>query len=109
MINTIVEDRVSGSIKDRAGLTLLKHLTKNDCDIVIISETSRLSREDRLTSLINNIQILLDEKIDVYFLHNDKHLKGGRELSIEECIILLVEAKANADERLKIIEMYPPH
>ncbi len=104
IVDTIKEERMSGSLKDRTGLNKLKQLTKDDCDMVIISETSRLSREDRLISLVNNIQILLDENIDVYFLNNNRLLKGGQELSIEECIILLVEAKANSDERKKIVE-----
>lgn len=104
IVDTIKEEKQSGSIANRDGVIKLLGLTKKDCDRVIITETSRLSREDNYLTLANNVTNLLAVNIDVLFLSNKKELKGGRYLTLEECISLIFEAKANADERQKIKE-----
>lgn len=104
LIDLIVEKGISGAKENREGVLKLMSLSKETVDIVIISETSRLSREDNLLSLVNHIDQLLKANIDVLFLMNGKKLVGGRNLDFAEIIILIAEAKANADERRKIVE-----
>ena len=105
LIDLIIEKGISGAKEQRKGVIKLLSLTKEDTDLVIISETSRLSREDNLLTLVNNIDNILKADIDVLFLSNERRLLGGRNLEFAEIIILIAEAKANADERLRIVRL----
>ena len=47
---TIIEDfGISGASLEREGYQELNKLTDRDCDIIIVSEISRLSRKDQIT------------------------------------------------------------
>jgi site-specific DNA recombinase len=99
-----ISEKISGAKSDRLGLIELLTLTKEDGDIVIISETSRLSREEDYLKLLNNVNSLLESGLDVLFLDGIKSFKGGNKLSLYDIITLSFEAKANSDERKKISE-----
>jgi site-specific DNA recombinase len=105
LLDPIIEKGISGAKEQREGVIKLLSLSNEDVDLVIISETSRLSREDNLLNLVNNIDNILKADIDVLFLTSEKRLQGGKNLDFTEIIVLLAEAKANADERKRIVRL----
>jgi len=99
-----IREKISGANSDRAGRTELINLTSADGDIVIISETSRLSRENDILKLLNNVNDLLEAGLDVLFLDGLKAFKSGEVLTLFQIMQLSFEAHANSEERLKIAE-----
>lgn len=103
----ILSDQVSGATGERDGYVELLTLKKEEADIVIMTEVSRLSREDDIMEPLANINNILKKGIDIIFLdnnvYNTKLLEGGKHLDFKDIIILAVELKAAADERKKIV------
>jgi len=97
-----ISEVISGAKEDRGSIIELLSLTSDDCDMVVISESSRLSREDDYLNLLNIVNRLLKADLDVYFLDGKKMYNKGKNLSLFEIIQLSFEAKANAEERVKI-------
>ena len=66
----IIEEKVSGAKNeiDRIGLMKLLSLQGNEADIIVVSELSRLSREDDALNVLNKINDLLKIGFDVVFL-----------------------------------------
>jgi len=99
----LIKEKESGAKADRAGRAELMTLTNEDCDLVIFSETSRLSREEDILKLLNNVNDLLEAGLDVLFLDGEKAFKSGKVLTLFEIMQLAFEAQANSDERKKFI------
>ena len=97
-----IKEKISGAKTDRAGLNELRALTNEDGDVVVVSETSRLSRDDDYLKLLNIVNELLEADLDVFFLDGEKKYKKGTKLTLYDIIQLAFEAKANAEERKKI-------
>ncbi len=96
-------DKVSGAKDNREGLKKILSLTKEDVDLVIISELSRLSREDDAHKIITKIYDILDNGLDLIFLDNtSKVYKASEGISFQDYLILAVQAFGAADERKHI-------
>ena len=98
------EDKLSGTKLDRKGYMKLQATTKDDADIIVVSELSRLSRSKEIMKTLVLINDLLESGLDVCFIDNNKIYKGGEELELYDIITIAVEAKNAADERTKIVE-----
>ncbi|MBO5631320.1 MAG: recombinase family protein, partial [Aeriscardovia sp.] len=89
--------------KDREGLMKLLSLKGDEADIVVVSELSRLSREDDALNVLNKINDLLNIGFDVVFLDRaEKIYKAHSRLTLIDIITLSVEANLAAEERKKI-------
>ena len=102
----IYSEKVSGAadVEDREAFSeLLKHSGK-DADIVIISEMSRYSRQDDLVGVVYSISQLLKRGLGLIFLDDEsKVYEPYSTLSMEDSIMLIAKAFANAEERKKIV------
>ena len=101
----IYSEKISGAteIGEREELSLLMQKTSEDADLVIISEMSRYSRQDDLVEVVYSISKLLKRGLSLIFLDNpSKIYEANSTLSIEEIIMLIAKAFANAEERKKI-------
>ena len=99
----IIQEKISGARKDRKSLNELLEVDDTVADMIIVSELSRLSREDDILSVLSVINELLKQGVDILFLDKqDRIYKAGTVLSLYDIITLSVEAKASADERYKI-------
>ncbi|HZK70959.1 MAG TPA: recombinase family protein [Clostridia bacterium] len=99
-----IPETFTGTTSEREGLRKLKKLTKDDCDIIAMSETSRLSRNEDLLVLANDVNLITKLGIDVYFIDTDYTYKGGVLLSEREIQDLISEASANRKERDRIVK-----
>ena len=99
----IIQEKISGARRDRKSLNELLEVDDAVADMIIVSELSRLSREDDILSVLSTINELLKQGVDILFLDKqDRIYKAGTVLSLYDIITLSVEAKASADERYKI-------
>lgn len=97
----IIEDfGISGANSDRDGYRKILSLTNKDCDVVIVSELSRLSRQEFVIETVHNIQNIINNGISVLLLDNPgKIYKANEPLKIDELIILTIQAYGAAQER----------
>ena len=103
LLTEIIWEKVSGAKKDRKSISKLISGEKSCADILVVSELSRLSREDDYTTVILLINNILQNGLDVVFLDEEsKVYKAGKTLDIVEIITLVIGAKTAADERMKI-------
>ena len=102
IVQEIVDYGISGARADREGYIKLQSLTDKDGEILVISELSRLSREETLIT-VNTIQNIIYHGLDVVFLDDaSKYYKANQALNLIELITLLVSAEKNAKERIEI-------
>ena len=81
----------------------LLELTNEDCDLLIISEISRLSRNDEVTETLHDIQRIILKGISVVLLDNkDKIYKANENLDFAELLMLIFQLKGAAQERKDI-------
>lgn len=107
LIRSIEVDKVSGakSASDRKGLNNILSLTNEDADVVVISELSRLSREDDIMSVMQEIHQILNNGLDLVLLDEpDKVYSANQHLSLIDFISLAIKAYGAAEERKKITE-----
>ena len=65
----IIEDfGISGATLERKGYQKLNSLTESECDVIVVSEISRLSRKEQITEALNDIQKILNNGISVILL-----------------------------------------
>ena len=103
----IYSEKISGAadIDQREELSMLMQKTGADADLVVISEMSRYSRQDDLVEVVYSITKLLKRGLSLIFLDNkEKIYEANTTLSIEDIILLIAKAFANAEERKKIFE-----
>lgn len=101
-----IRENISGAIVVRSGLSELLSLSKADCDIVVVSETSRLTRSDDVTDLLIIVKKIQSLGLDLIVLgsNDNKIYPADKKLSDIQAITLIIEASANARERLTIQE-----
>lgn len=100
-----IQEKVSGvkNEVDREGLMRLLSLQGNEADLIVVSELSRLSREDDTLDVLNKINTLLQKGFDVIFLDNEEKIyKAHSKLTLYDIIRLSVDADHSAEERKKI-------
>jgi len=100
----IIEDfGISGATLDRKGYQRLNSLTENDCDVIVVSEISRLSRKEQITEALNDIQQILNNGISVILLDDAaKVYKAKENLNINELLLLIIQLWGAAQERNEI-------
>ena len=102
----IYSEKISGAadVEEREAFSqLLKH-NGDDADLVIISEMSRYSRADDLVGVVYSISQLLKRGLGLIFLDDEsKVYEPYSTLSMEDSIMLIAKAFANAEERKKIV------
>ena len=101
----IIEEKVSGALDEdeREGLTDLFKLKGDEADIIVVSELSRLSREDDAYSILEKIKKLLRKGVDVIFLDKPERIyKSDSKFDIIDIMTLSLEANVAAEERKKI-------
>ena len=78
IVQEIVDYGISGAKADREGYIKLQSLTDKDGEILVISELSRLSREETLIT-VNTIQNIIYHGLDVIFLDDaSKYYKANQ-------------------------------
>lgn len=101
----IESDKISGATTSRKGLDKILGLTKDNGDLVVISELSRLSRESDAHQIINKVYSILDKGLDLVFLDQpDKVYKASEGISFVDYLTLAIKAFGAADERKKIAD-----
>ncbi len=100
----IIEDfGISGATLDRKGYQKLNSLTENDCDVIVVSEISRLSRKEQITEALNDIQQILNNGISVILLDDAAKVYNAKEnLNISELLLLIIQLWGAAQERNEI-------
>ena len=100
----IIQEKISGAQRDRKSLNELSEVDNTIADMIIVSELSRLSREDDIMRVLSTINDLLQQGVDILFLDKPGQIyKAGTSLDLISIITLAVEARASADERYKIV------
>lgn len=100
----IIEDfGISGATNEREGYKRVMALTTSDCDLLVVSELSRLSRKEDITETLNDISkvvahngismLLLDQKSKTY--------EGGVTLPIADLLMLIISLYGAAQERIE--------
>lgn len=103
-LTEIIEDfGISGTVADRQGYLELQNKTNKDADMIVISELSRLSRQEDVTETVYNIQQIINRGLSVTLLDSpNKIYEASKLLDITEILILTIKAWAAAQERLEI-------
>ncbi len=102
----IIGDKESGTHSQRKGYIEIQQLTNEDADIVLMTEISRLSREEDIVEPLYIINSLIKNNISISFLENsiyaEKTLDGGKPLNAIQVIRLSIELDAASKENKKI-------
>ena len=99
------DDGISGAVNDRQGYKELLSLTKNDADMVVVSELSRISRSEDFIATITNIYGLLGKGIDLILLDEPNHIYTAADrLDFIQFMGIAFRAYGAAEERKKICE-----
>jgi site-specific DNA recombinase len=101
-LQRIISDSASGATSNRKGFQELLQVT--DCDLIVVSELSRLTRQDDLLESLSFINIILKNNIGIVLLENGKTetLKG--QVDLVQLITLVVKLSAAAEERKTIVQ-----
>lgn len=104
ILEIILEDfAISGATLQRTGYQRLISLTDSDCDVIIVSEISRLSRKEQITEALSDIQRILKNGISVILLDNpSKTYHANEDLKLDELIMLVFQLYGAAQERIEI-------
>ena len=95
---------ISGANSDRDGLNRVLAVDSSLIDMVVVSELSRISRQDDIMNTLMQIHQIIS-KVDLVILDDkDKIYKAGEMLSLADFLLLAIKAYGAADERKKIKE-----
>ena len=104
----IISDKQSGTVADREGYIRLLQTDKSDADAIIMTELSRLSRQEDIVTTLGFINELLKRNIDIIVLENSTSysttFKGGKTLQLVEALRIIIELDAASKERRKILD-----
>lgn len=97
----VFQEKISGAKTDREELNALLQCTKEDADLVVVSELSRITRnESEYYKILNVIAELKEKGLDVVFLDKPHQIyKHDEQFTLTQLIELICEAKGAADER----------
>lgn len=102
LVGEIVE-KSSGTKADREGLKKLLNLTNEDCDLVVVSELSRITREEEFQVIFTRIDTLRHNGVGVCFLDDpDVIYTEDKPITLVQFIMLAVKAQGAREELLKI-------
>lgn len=100
----IIDEKMSGAKTNRSGLNEVFELTDKDADIVIISELSRLSREDDILNVMYEINAIRKNGLDLLILDTDTWIRTSDKIEGLQVMQLVFTAVGNASERKKITD-----
>lgn len=102
LVGEIIE-KASGTKSDREGLQRLLNLTSKDCDMVVVSELSRITREEEFQVIFTRIDTLRHNGVGVCFLDDpDNVYSEDKPITLVQFIMLAVKAQGAREELLKI-------
>lgn len=99
----VIQEKISGAAEDRESIKTLMECTKEDADLVIVSELSRITREKDYDKIIYYIRTLKENGLDIVFLDEPNTIyKHDEDFTLTQLITLIVKAQGAAEERAKI-------
>ena len=104
LISILKDEGISGAIAQRPSYLKLLTMTKADADIVIVSELSRLSRQEDIFATLSDVNRLLQNELDIIFIDNNSYYKGGRSLELVDILKIAIAADYAREERKKITQ-----
>lgn len=104
LLKVLKDEGISGATKNRPSYIELLMLTSEDADIVVVSELSRLSREDEILSVMTDVNSLLKNGLDVLFIDTKEHYEGGKVLELVDIMRIAIAAEYAKAERKKITD-----
>ena len=94
---------ISGTVSNRNGLNSILNITNSVADMVVVSELSRLSRQDDIFETLTQIHTII-RNVDLVILDEpDKVYEAGRTIILSDFLMLAIKAYGAADERKKIV------
>ncbi|MCM1222719.1 MAG: recombinase family protein [Lachnospiraceae bacterium] len=104
LIDVFEDEGISGSSNNRPGYIRLLELTKEDADIIVVSELSRLSRNDEIFAVMSDVNRLLNSGLDVIFIDTKEHYYGYKTLELIDIMRIAIAAEYAKAERRKITD-----
>lgn len=104
LIDVLKDEGISGAVKNRPSYLKLLTLTDEDADVVVVSELSRLSREEEILSVMTDVNNLLKNGLDVIFIDTKEHYVGGKVLDLVDIMRIAIAAEYAKAERMKITD-----
>lgn len=94
---------ISGTVSNRNGLKSILNITNSVADMVVVSELSRLSRQDDIFETLTQIHTII-RNVDLVILDEpDKVYEAGKTIILSDFLMLAIKAYGAADERNKIV------
>ena len=94
---------ISGTVSNRNGLNSILNITNSVADVVVVSELSRLSRQDDIFETLTQIHTII-RNVDLVILDEpDKVYEAGKTIILSDFLMLAIKAYGAADERKKIV------
>ena len=94
---------ISGTVSNRNGLNSILNITNSVADMVVVSELSRLSRQDDIFETLTQIHTII-RNVDLVILDEpDKVYEAGKTIILCDFLMLAIKAYGAADERKKIV------
>lgn len=94
---------ISGTVSNRNGLNCILNITNSVADMVVVSELSRLSRQDDIFETLTQIHTII-RNVDLVILDEpDKVYEAGKTIILSDFLMLAIKAYGAADERKKIV------
>lgn len=94
---------ISGTVSNRNGLNSILNNTNSVADMVVVSELSRLSRQDDIFETLTQIHTII-RNVDLVILDEpDKVYEAGKTIILSDFLMLAIKAYGAADERKKIV------
>ena len=94
---------ISGTVSNRNGLNSILNITNSVADRVVVSELSRLSRQDDIFETLTQIHTII-RNVDLVILDEpDKVYEAGKTIILSDFLMLAIKAYGAADERKKIV------
>ena len=103
LVRVIEDNGISGKSNDREGYKQLMQLSSEDCNTVIASEISRVSRQSDVLETANDLKKLHSRGISITFLDSKvETIAANEEFDINTIIVLVISLWGAAQERKKI-------
>lgn len=94
---------ISGTISNRSGLNNILAINNSLADMVVVSELSRLSRQEDVFETLTQIHTII-RNVDLVILDEpDKIYEAGKTINLSDFLMLAIKAYGAADERKKIV------
>lgn len=104
LLDVLKDEGISGTILNRPSYLKLLKLTREDADIVVVSELSRLSRNDEIFAVMTDVNNLLKSGLDVIFIDTKEHYYGNKTLELIDIMRIAIAAEYAKAERKKITD-----